>query len=464
MDLTAGQIDEDFADVQPQTAAPGIHATGAVLFVEALKHKGQRFGGNTGAGVFDADFHHIALSLGRKGDGSPFRGEFDGVVYNVVDHLMHKVRVGVDGQRRAAQPLNVDFSVLDTLLVAEHHVGYGFPQIIVLGVNRHFPGLQLGDVQHILHQPGQASGFLRNDGQVMVVFLRRDGSVQHTVDEALDGGHGGAQLVGNIAHELTAGIIDGLQTHGHVVEGGGEIRQLHAAVHRGAGCEIAAAQPPGGFADVLNGARDAPGQHPAQQAAQQQNGRRRDAEHHEHIHDIGPQCRHGTGRKEVAYRAVHVDASAGRVIFVLVDTAQGAGIKNVTALVHLVQQFLGNVLPGKLGAVGVNEHLAILRSHKDQGPRRGIEQFKATAGILGTLIPQRFGDDGTAFGKALAQRTGTVQNRREGRAPLVDKVGSRQGCLDGAHNTEPQHQHHRNGGEEFPADGIAAAHSRTSNL
>ena len=68
---------------------------------------------------------------------------------------MHKIRVGIDRQRVAAQPLYVDFSVLNALLIAEYDIGDGFPQIVGLGVDRHLARLQLGDVQHVLDQPRQ---------------------------------------------------------------------------------------------------------------------------------------------------------------------------------------------------------------------------------------------------------------------------------------------------------------------
>ena len=112
----------------------------------------------------------------------------------------------------------------------------------------------------------------------------------------------------------------------------------------------------------------------------------------------------------------------------------------------------------------MQQHFAVLRGHKDQRPRSGVEQFKPLAGFLRPVIPQRFGDDVSVLGQPVTEGTGPVQNGGERRVPLVDKVGRRQRRLDGTHDAEPQNQHHRNGGEKLPADGIAATHSRTSNL
>ena len=223
----------------------------------------------------------------------------------------------------------------------------------------HFPGFQLGDVQHVLHQACQAAGLLRNDCQIALVFLGRDGAVQHAVDKALDGGHGRAQLVSDIAHELSAGIVDRLQARGHIIKGGCKIGQLYAAIDRGAGGKVAAAQAAGGFADILDRPGDALGKHPAQQAAQQQNRGSRNAEHCQHIPHVTGQCRHGAGGKQVAGVAARFHAAACGVVFAAVDTAQCTGFKNVLAAVHLGQHVSGNGLLGKIFAAGVQQHIAV---------------------------------------------------------------------------------------------------------
>ena len=65
----------------------------------------------------------------------------------------------------------------------------------------------------------------------MVLHIGRDGAVQNAVDEALDGGHGGAQLVGDVAHELTAGVVVHLDVVCHAVEGAGKVGCLAFAFH-----------------------------------------------------------------------------------------------------------------------------------------------------------------------------------------------------------------------------------------
>ena len=353
MDLAAGQVYQNLADVQSQAAAAGVHAAGAILLVEPLKHKGQGLRRNARAGILNTHLHHVAVALGGKADGAARRGELDGIVYDVIHDLMHKIRVGIDRQRVAAQPLYVDFAVLNALLVGQHHVGDSFPQIVSLGVDRHLARLELGDVQHILHQPCQAACLLRDDPQVMLGFFLRNRAVQHAVDEALDGRHRGTQLVSNVAHELPAGIVDGLQPRGHIIKSSRKVGQLHTTVHRGAGREVAAAQPPRSLADILDRPGDAPCQHPTQDAAQNQNNRCRDAEHRQHIAHVAAQRCHGAGGKQVAVLPAHCDAPPGRVILGAVNTAQRAGLKDVAALVQVVYVLGWHAAAGESVVAGV---------------------------------------------------------------------------------------------------------------
>ena len=62
----------------------------------------------------------------------------------------------------------------------------------------------------------------------------------------LDGGHGRAQLVSDIAHEAAAGLVDFFQAAGHGVKGLGQLGQLIVALHGHAGGKIS--PPPNFFA------------------------------------------------------------------------------------------------------------------------------------------------------------------------------------------------------------------------
>ena len=451
--------------MQPQSAAAGVHAAGAVLLVEPLKHKGQRLGGNACARVLDAHLYHIAAALGGKADRAARRGELDGIIHNIIHDLMHKIRVRVNQQRIAAQTLDVDLAVLDALLVGEHDVGDGFPQIVGLRVDGHLARLELGNIQHVLHQPRQAARLLRDDAQIMLCFLGRDRAVQHAVDEALDGRHGRAQLVGDVAHELPAGIVDGLQPRSHVIEGGRKVSQLHAAVHRRTGRKVPAAQAACGLTDVLDRAGDALGQHPAQDAAQNQDDRRRDAEHRQHIGHVAAQRSHRAGGKQVAVLPAHRDAAARRVILGAVDTVQRAGLKNVVSLVQLVNVGRGHACACKGVVPRMQQDLAVLVGDEHQRTGGRVEQLKPAVGAFQHIFPlQGLCDDGALIGESLTQRCRAVEHIGQRAFALPDEVRRRQCRLDRAHNAEPQHEHGGDSREKFAADRVAAAHSLTSNL
>ena len=215
--------------------------------------------------------------------------------------------------------------------------------------------------------------------------------------------------MGDVAHELAAGVIDGLQAGSHIIEGGGKVGQLHTAVHRGTGGKVAAAQAAGGLADVLDGAGDALGQHPAQQAAQQQDGRGRDAEHGQHIPHITGQCRHGAGGKQVAGVTAYLNTAARGIVFAAVNAAQRAGFKNVVAGVHLGQHVGGDGLLGKIFAAGVQQNVAVFVGHEQHRAGGSGEQVKAVAGVfLGLLIIQRAGQNRAILGECLAKFRCTV--------------------------------------------------------
>ena len=328
----------------------------------------------------------------------------------------------------------------------------------------HLARLQLGDIQHILHQPRQSARLLRDNAKVVLCLLGRDGAVQHTINKALDGGHRGAQLVGNVTHKLPAGVVNGLQPRRHIVKGGGKICQFHTAVHRGAGRKVPAAQPPGCLTDILNGAGDAPGQHPAQDAAQNQNHHSRNAEHGQHIPHIAAQCCHRAGGKQVAFLPAHGDAPPGRIVFGAVDAVQRAGDEDI-ALVHPVYVRKGDIFAGEGIIPRVQQNLAVFIGDKDQRAGRRVEQLVPAVGAFQNIVPlQGLCDDGALVGKTLAQGCRTVEDIGQRASALTDEVRRGQRRLDRAHHAEPQHQHGGNRGKKFAAYRVAAVHSLTSNL
>ena len=118
----------------------------------------------------------------------------------------------------------------------------------------------------------------------MVLHIGRDGAVQNAVDEALDGGHGGAQLVGNIAHELAPGVVVGLDIVRHLVEGAGQIGHFAFAVHAlDPDGQVAAAEALGRIRHLLDGVGELMHHHLGEDAGHQQHQTGREEEVREEL-------------------------------------------------------------------------------------------------------------------------------------------------------------------------------------
>ena len=86
----------------------------------------------------------------------------------------------------------------------------------------------------------------------MLLLFRRDGPVEHPVDVAADGGHGGFQLVRDVCDEFLSALLGFFQRIRHGVEGVRQIDDLLAAAFgdRHAGIELATAKAPGRVRDL----------------------------------------------------------------------------------------------------------------------------------------------------------------------------------------------------------------------
>ena len=277
---------------------------------------------------------------------------------------MDKVRVGIHHGARGAKALDIDLAILNAALIRKHHVRNGGPDIVIFGSTFHLAGFQFGDIQHVLHQPGQAAGFLRYHAKIMLVLAFRDGAVQHAVNKALDASHGGAQFMGNVAHKLPAGVINVLQAARHVVKGRGKIRQLLTASYGGACGEIAAAQPFGGLADLFDRPGNAPRQHHAQNAADNQDDRRGQQEHRQDGADIDRQRMYRCCSKQITLAAAQIHAAARNIILIVQGIVHGTHKKDILAAVHLFLQVLRDLCTFGYIFAGVHQDVAIPVCHK----------------------------------------------------------------------------------------------------
>ena len=107
-----------------------------------------------------------------EADGAACRGELDGVVQQIVGHLMDEVGVGVDQHFLIhGQAVNVDHAVVDALLCRERHAGDRLPDVEHPGIHLIFAAFQLGKIQHVLDEPCQTARFLTDQLHVFVLVL-----------------------------------------------------------------------------------------------------------------------------------------------------------------------------------------------------------------------------------------------------------------------------------------------------
>ena len=115
-----------------------------------------------------------------------------------------------------------------------------------------------GHLVQVAGEPGQALGLLFDDGLGGVV--PGEDAVGDAFEVGVEGGDGGAHLVGEVGQEASAGVLDVAEAVGHGVEGVAEGAELGAAAVHGDACGVVAfAEPAGGLGEVFDGLADAAG-------------------------------------------------------------------------------------------------------------------------------------------------------------------------------------------------------------
>lgn len=463
-DLAAGQIDEDFADMQTQAASGGVQPTAFVFLVKAVEHIRQRLGRNTRACVAHA-YGNGALALcDGKTDLPAHIAELDSVVHQIVDDLVHQILIRQNQGLGWGEAADLDVVGLQPLFRAEHHAGDALPDIIGSGVYFILPGLQLGDVQHVLDETRQAAHLLRDNAQVVVLVFGRDGAVQHAVDKALDGGHGRAQLVSDIAHEAAAGLVDFFQAAGHGVKGLGQLGQLIVALHGHAGGKISAAELFRGVRNAAQRRGHAVGQHDGKHAGYHQHQPGGEDERREQVCQV---FREAVGvcpreHKALEHAFLVENGLARDIISAAEDTAQSAhfvvNAPAVCGIARFYRHFHALIFrrDGKHhGAVGVR--------HKDALSGGAGRQRDAPFDIL-HIQPGGFGGFGPFFNDAVIRgflhgEDGVVDGLDQGGAVFFAEVAHGQIHLNKAHHGDAADEQDCRG-IKIPR-GDAFAHGRT---
>ena len=98
VDILAVGGDDLLDDGQAQAGALAVLAPGAVLLVEAVPDLGQALPGNSFPGILDGDKDLAVALRSLHSDGGIPEAELDGVVNEVVEHLLDLAHVRVNGQ------------------------------------------------------------------------------------------------------------------------------------------------------------------------------------------------------------------------------------------------------------------------------------------------------------------------------------------------------------------------------
>ena len=172
------------------------------------------------------DPHLLAPDAGVHGDGAAVGGVLDGVAHHVHQHLLQPVPVpGDHGQGVVVLAYQGVAPALALQLHRPAHRADG----VVQGEAAHFhvrpPGVQTAEGQQVLDDAGHPVRLADDDVQKAVFRLPGDAlHVPEGLGVAADVGEGGAQLVGDIGHELLAHLL--------VLPLGGDVvhHRHHAAV------------------------------------------------------------------------------------------------------------------------------------------------------------------------------------------------------------------------------------------
>ena len=283
----------------------------------------------------------------------------------------------------------------------------------------------------------------------MVLHIGRDGAVQNAVDEALDGGHGGAQLVGDVAHELAAGIVVGLDVLRHLVEGVGQIHHFALTFHAlNTDREVPAAKPLGGIGDLLERVGQLPHQEGGQHAGAEQHDTGREEEvRAELLLEVGQPGTGGTEEEIATVVAPCILHVPHRDIALLgqhtVQRAQGVVGLIPGNFFHKLRPH--NICSHHLG-VGGNEDPALFIGEKEVSLGAFADDLQlGVQGIqLGPLGQSRLLHD--IIRRALGHIRHTVQRV----VPLLGKIAAEQQPLGAAQHRRAQHQqggHHRKEGD-----------------
>ena len=218
------RLDDLLGDGKAQAGPFFILAAGQIGFVETVPDQLQAVLGDADAAVLDGNEYLCVFFRGLDLDDGIVVGKFDGIVQEVVEHLLDLSHIRVDIQLIAREhqfdgdPLLLAGSLKGSSRVPDYRI-----QIKIRFFQNHSSGIQVIQGKKAVGQLGQPVGFVQDDMQIFFIHLRRNRSVQHGLQIAVDGGQRGAEIVGDVGDEFFLVVLAAGDFIRHVGKGGGQI-------------------------------------------------------------------------------------------------------------------------------------------------------------------------------------------------------------------------------------------------
>ena len=218
VDVLVVGADDLLDDGKTQPRSFPVFSAGSVDLVKPFPDFGKAVPGNPDAGIFHGYKYFPVFFCGLYRDGGVVVGKFDGVVDQIVQHLLDLSHICRDVQcRRWDDQADGDLpggadAFEGRRCVFDHGVD------VEGGDLQHVPfAVYVVQCQQALGQFVQPVCLEQDDVQVAVLHFRRDCAVGDGFHIAFDGGQRRAEVVGDVGYKFFLVFSDLVQFPGHVV-------------------------------------------------------------------------------------------------------------------------------------------------------------------------------------------------------------------------------------------------------
>ena len=253
--------------------------------------------------------------------------------------------------------------------------------------------------------------------------------------------------MGDVAHELPAGVVRGLDILRHRVEGAGQVCDLAFPgdpLHPDR--QVSAAETLGRIADLLQRHCDPAHQQTAGDVGKQQHQTGREKEvGEEFIPEILQPCAGGAQKQIPAALPVGIPHLAYRNIALFRQDALQIAEQMVAALrLHLIKQRKGHLGAHHLAGTGTEHHPALRVGEEQAGFRTFSNDLQPGVQHL-QLLPFR---EAGVLHHIIRCAAGHIRHAVQGFVPFLGKVAAKQHPLRAAHYGNAQHQQGGHHGEQ----------------